>query len=307
MVKSEPKIIGACSHLPFSRGEAACLRQTVRDIDDKKPYDHDQVETLALRQISGNPILRWPIELPPHDPAGVSSAGEFQCWKKACDSKIGIAGVYFSRKSGGRASCHSFLEEKLLRYFEMCPFVVEIRTQYPSWDWSTYYRYVQSGRRMPTAKVMTIDFMLTLQIPGYPFRLYHGVSGKPLSLLTDDRVIERHDREAQQIWKWGCTHEVMTEWTVSGIEHINNRRLLSFMLHTDDLENYVVHAAELARALKATTAKGSLDRVLSMVGRRLGWGQRVAYRIFGIAHFLGYLRWNHRFELNRSNSMMLLK
>lgn len=245
--------------------------------------------------------------MPPHDPQGISSAGEFRCWKKACASKLGIAGAYFSRKAGGRTWCHSHLEEKLLRFFDMCPFVVEIRTQYPSLDFDKFERYLRLGQRLPRNCIMTIDFMLTLQIPGYPFRVYHAVSGKPAALLDEPDVESRHLREARNISAWGCTHEIMTELHVSPVEHVNHRRLLSYMLHTNNIEDYALPAAELARALLATTAKGTLDRVLTMVAKRHGWDQRSAYKIFGIAHFLGYLRWNHFYEMHRKKPMMLLK
>jgi len=154
---------------------------------------------------------------------------------------------------------------------------------------------------------MTIDFMLTLQIPGYPFRLYHAVSGKPAALLDAPDVESRHTREANDVWAWGSTHEIMTELAVSPVENVNHRRLLSYMLHTKNIEDYVLPAAELARALTATTAKGTLDRVLTMVAKRHGWDQRTGYKIFGIAHFLGYLRWNHFHEVHRNKPMMLLR
>ncbi|MDR5803763.1 hypothetical protein [Caballeronia sp. LZ001] len=99
----------------------------------------------------------------------------------------------------------------------------------------------------------------------------------------------------------------MTDLTISPVEHVNHRRLLSYMMHTRNIEDYVLPAAELARALAASKAKGTLDRVLTMVAKRLGWDQLAAYRIFGIAHFLGYLRWNHAHELHRHKPMMLLK
>jgi hypothetical protein len=189
----------------------------------------------------------------------------------------------------------------------MCPFVVEIRTQYPSLDFEKFERYLKLGKRFPRNSIMTIDFMLTLQLPGNRFCHYHAVSGKPAALLNEMDVESRHARETNDVRAWGATHEVMTELSVSQLEHVNHRRLLSYMLHTDNIEDYVLPAAELARALTATKAEGPLDRVLTMVAKRHGWDQRAAYKIFGIAHFLGYLRWNHRHEVHKNKAMMLLK
>ena len=297
------RLVGDCSRLPYSREESERIRNELVERELRIPFDPED-RNLYLRNIAGRPILAWPPDLPPRDPRGVSSVGEFECWKKPSASKIGIAGSYFSFKAGGRTACHSFLEQKLLRYFEMCPFVIEIRTQYPAWNREEFLKYCAEGRRMPKNLLMTIDFMLTLGIPGFPVR-YHGVSGKPFSLLKEAKVVTRHKKETENVWKWGTTHEVMTEKTVTNLENLNHRRMLSYMLHTTDIGSHAIAAAELARALKATRAQGSLDRVLGMVARRHGFDFRFGYRLFGIANFLGYLKWDHRFELHHANPLML--
>lgn len=305
MDEKSRRLVGDCSRLPYSRGEAERTRNEVVERELRFPFDPAYPETLRLRNLSGRPILTWPPVLPPCDPRGVSSADEFKCWKKPSASTTGIAGSFFSFKAGGRTVCHSFLEQKLLRYFEMCPFVIEIRTQYPAWDREKFLKYCAEGRRMPKNLVMTIDFMLTLRIPGYPFRLYHGVSGKPSALMEEEKVVTRHKKEAENVWQWGTTHEVMTEKTVTNLENLNHRRMFSYMLHTTDIGTHAVAAAELARALRATRARGSLDRVLGMVAKRHGFDSRFGYRLFGIANFLGYLKWDHRFELYHASPLML--
>lgn len=300
-------IAGDCSHLPFSRGEAQRLQERNDEVERKVLFDPDRPELLELRKLAGSPILAWPPKLPPRDPRGVESAATFECWKKASASTMGIAGSYFSLKAGGRVACHSHLEARLLRYFEMCPFVVEIRTQYPSWDRAKYLRYSRLGWRMPKNAIMTIDFMLTLQIPGYPFLVYHGVSGKPAALVDLPGVKQRHARELEQLWSWASTHEVMTDATMSDREFRNYRRLYSYMYRTEDIKGHTLAAAEFARALKATTAQGSLDRVIRMISKRLGYGFMSGYRLFGLAHFLGYLQWDHRHAVAPELPMMILK
>jgi hypothetical protein len=271
----------------------------------KRRYDEQDPASLRLRELAGRPILSWPVTLPDRDRRGVPSAGKFRCWKKASASTKGIAGSYFSIKSGGMTAVHSFLEAKLLAFFEMCPFVVEVRTQYPSWDRDEYLKFCSEDRPFPKNKIMTIDFMLTLQIPGIPYLIYHGVSGKPLALLDEQSVVGRHGREANQLWRWGGTHEVMTEHSVSKTEYVNYKRMLSYMVHTDDIGRYAVSAAVLARALKATSARGDMNRVLGMVAKRFGWDLNTGYRLFAIANFLGYLSWNHDYRLWPRNPMML--
>ncbi|WP_321952096.1 PDDEXK family nuclease [Paraburkholderia bannensis] len=298
--------LGDCSHLPFSRGEAERLRQEDEQATIKVPFDPAFPEDLRLRTLAGRPILTWPATLPERDPRGVLSAGRFECWKKASDSKVGIAGSYFTYKGAGRVAIHSHLEARLLTYFEMCPFVVEIRTQYPAWDREKYLSNCANEKRMRKTEIMTIDFMLRLYIPGHGFR-YHGVSGKPSAFLKDDRVVRRHDREADNLWLWESTHEAMTEKTVPDIEYRNLRRLLASMRHTEDIGAYTLRAAELARELYATKARGPLSRVLRLMSNRFNRSTRSTYRIFAIAHFLGYLRWDHRYPLDARLPMMLMR
>ncbi|MGA3964320.1 hypothetical protein G7939_00995 [Ralstonia solanacearum] len=99
----------------------------------------------------------------------------------------------------------------------------------------------------------------------------------------------------------------MTELTVSQQECANYRRLHAFMLHTDHIENYARDAQMLALALSRTTSRGTLDRVLGMVGKRLGYDRRTAYRLLGVAHFLGHLSWDHRFSVSPREPMMLMR
>ncbi|CAN0627317.1 protein of unknown function [Burkholderia multivorans] len=196
------------------------------------------------------------------------------------------------------ASTKRFLADPLHR--------IRLRTQYPSWDREKYLRYCTRGKRMPKSEIMTVDFMLTLKIPGHPLR-YHGVSGKPAAFVEDQKVIIRHGRESDALWKWECTHEVMTDETIPEIEFKNYRHLFAFMLHTEDIGTHALAAADFARALYATGTRGSLDRVLRLITKRFGWTLRFGYRLFGIAHFLGYLTWDHRYELSRDLPMMLSK
>lgn len=298
--------LGDCSQLPFSRGEAERIRQQDEQVDIKVPFDPAHPEELRLRTLAGRPILKWPPELPARDPRGVLSAGRFECWKKASDSKVGIAGSFFSHKGGGSVAIHSHLEARLLTYFEMCPFVVEIRTQYPAWDRERYLWSCANDKRMRKTEIMTIDFMLRLYIPGYGFR-YHGVSGKPSDFIENARVVRRHGREAANMWQWESTHEAMTELTVPEIEYKNLRRLAASMRYVDDIDAHTLKAASLARALNATSARGSLGRVLTLMSDYFGWSIELTYRNFAVAHFLGYLRWNHRHLLGAGRPMMLMK
>lgn len=331
MVEKTQRRIGEVSHLPFSRAEGARLRGQA-EVDGIRPthlaewalpsqkpeihvaltpmdYHPDDPASIRLRQWVGNTILTWPIKLPDTDPRGVLSANLFECWKKACDSRVGVAGYYYSLKGRGQVACHSRLEARLLQYFEMCPLVVEIRTQYPQWNREEFREYVLSGSQHAEPRLRTIDFMLTLAIPGIPYLVYHGVSGKPFEQLGDATVMSRHEKEAKGLWEWGGTHEVMTDKTVSEREAKNYERILAALQHTepDEIDELAAPAALFARKLMKSNAQGPMDRVVGMVGRRMGLSFRDAYRMSAVAFFLGHLRWDHSHDYFHTEPLFLLR
>lgn len=250
----------------------------------------------SIRALTGNPHLDWPIRLPAEDPQGWLTGANHKPWKKASDGKTGISGNWYGLKSGKVQPCHSLLEAKLRAYFDMCPFVLDCRTQYPQWNREKFERYYRSGKPFPKNGVMTIDFMLTLAIPGVPYLLYHGVSGKPHAFLDEPKTISRHIREWKALASWGSTHEVMTELSIPRIEYSNYLLLKSWLLWTD-IEANITPALSLVEAICSSKIEGTLDRLLSMIGKRQGHCIHTSYRLFAIAVFLGYLRVNHRFKL----------
>ncbi|MCA8494025.1 PDDEXK family nuclease [Burkholderia arboris] len=317
MVKKASRLIGDCSHLSFSRAKGEQLRGMaiatgVREtewhpwsvhaalpkiIDSDLPGGDDDASDggrLRLRTLKGFPVLQWPIVLPERDPRGIFSADDFECWKKASASRIGIAGYHYSFKAGGPVACHSSLEARLLAYFEMCPFVVEIRTQYPQWNREAFIAYCNAGEPFPRRELATIDFMLTLQIPGVQHRIYHGVSAKPDAHVGLKSVKGRHNREVAGLWEWGSTHEVMTETTVTDVEYESYRRMFEHMkyVETEEIAVLAAGAHEFSTALLSTQARGDAARVVSMVGKRFGWDRKKSFRLLAIALFLGYLRWD---------------
>ncbi|OWW20764.1 hypothetical protein [Noviherbaspirillum denitrificans] len=230
----------------------------------------------------------------------------FECWKKAREGKTGISGNWYSLKGSRTQACHSMLEARLRAFFDMSPFVLECRTQYPSWNREEYEKYFLASKPFPNNKVMTIDFMLTLSIPGIPYLLYHGVSGKPREQINHEKSKARHEREADSLSKWGCTHEVLDEFTISDTEY-SNYLLLKQWFKWTDVSACMHDAAELAESLLKSKAKGNLDRVLPMVGRRLGHDRDHAYRLFGVAAFLGHIWIDHRFPLRIERPLVVLR
>ncbi|TCG05114.1 hypothetical protein BZM27_36080 [Paraburkholderia steynii] len=270
----------------------------------KRVVEPGQENRLRLRELTGRPTLTWPIVVPPRDGRGIKTGVAFECWKKPQDSRNGIASYQFSIKRQGVLNCHSGLEARLLLYFDFCPFVLEARTQYPSWSREEYHRYVEERRRFPKQKVMSIDFMLTLRIPDLPYVVYHGVSAKPYSLIHTKSVEKRHEKEASRLSEWAASHEVMDEYTVSDTEYANYLLLNEWMIHVD-IGRYWSAAFEFASDVMRSSATGSLDRILGMLGRRRGYNLNESYRLFAVAVFMGYLVVDHKFQLDVDEPLML--
>lgn len=149
----------------------------------------------------------------------------------------------------------------------------------------------------PRTELATIDFMLTLRIPGIPYLIYHGVSGKPSAHLERKSVKARHKREADGLWEWGSTHEVMTEKSVTDIEYESYRRMFEHMKYVElaEMESLVDIARQFALDLLATKTTGDAARVVSIIGKRRGWDKNKSFRLLAIALFLGYLKWDMRY------------
>ncbi|ORC47437.1 hypothetical protein B2G74_20095 [Burkholderia sp. A27] len=139
--------------------------------------------------------------------------------------------------------------------------------------------------------------MLTIQIPGMPYPIYHGVSGKPEAHLGRGKVKARHKREAEGLWEWGATHEVMTELSVTDIEYESYRRMFEHMKYVEleEMESLVDDSKKLAENLLVSNATGDTSRVVSMVGKRFRWDKAKSFRLLAVAIFLGYLKWDVRF------------
>jgi hypothetical protein len=321
MDRKKRRLNGDCSHLSFSRAKGKQLRgiaisSGLRETEwhpwsmgivlpRNRELDHRDVEVdsqvgqeFRLRHLTGWPVLQWPITLPETDPRGVLSAPNFECWKKASDSRVGIAGYHFSFKAGGKVACHSHLESRLLAYFEMCPFIVEIRTQYPQWNREEFLAYCREGRMFPRNELATIDFMLTLRIPGIPYLIYHVVSAKPRAHLRLRKVKARHERERRGAAEWCATHEVMTELSVTDIEFRSYQRMFEHMKYVepDEIGELAEEAGLFAHDLLMTKAIGRAARIVSMVGKRRGWDRKKSFRMLAVALFLGYLKWDVRFR-----------
>lgn len=304
MARRRGIIFGDTSGLIFDCSMLAIREETQSTVD--YPPGEENAASRKLREIDGAPILEWPPLLPDFDPRGHRSVTNgYRPGKKAKASRKGLSGYFFCHKAGTEIPVHSDLERRLLTALELCPYVIEIRAQYSEWDPTYLAEIDRQGRRIARHQIMTIDIMVTLKIPGCSGVVYHAISGKPSALVEKLKNQKRHKNERDAVKVWGATHEVQTELTVPWQEYSNNLLLLAYMKNVDNIAELAVSARAFADVLKRTRIRGMLDRVIEIVARRFGWNVNTGYRIFAVAHFLGYLVWNHDYKLALDKPMML--
>ncbi|WDZ95757.1 TnsA endonuclease N-terminal domain-containing protein [Herbaspirillum sp. WKF16] len=292
------------SQLPFSRGEAHRIQ--LARVQNQTPLPS------PLRwDFNGSPFHDLEIELPMYDPRGypsVINTKEFKTWNKATESIFGIPGNGPSLKSGGLyVPCQSWLEHKFLRFANMEPSIVEIRGQYPVWDRSTYARNKELNINMLGTAIKAIDFCVTVKPRTSGPLQYVGVSCKYENELETSKVIRRHEDEDRLFDIPGSQHIIITEQSITQLQDENNLMLHSYMQKTETIEPiYVAHARELARRLHDSTASGPLERVLGITCTKMELDREsTGYMLFALAHYLGFLRWNHHHRLDPKLSMML--
>jgi len=123
-----------CSALPFSRKKAETAGEIPEVVQPQEQIDLLGKKQIRLRELTGSPILQWPISLSPLDARGLKTGPSYESWHNAQVGRTGLSGNFFGIKSGRHHPVHSALEGRLRAYFDMCPYVLDVRTQYPSWD-----------------------------------------------------------------------------------------------------------------------------------------------------------------------------
>ncbi|WP_332852687.1 hypothetical protein [Duganella sp. S19_KUP01_CR8] len=292
--------------LPFTPADAQRIAR-IGQLDALPSFLRpESLSNFYIEDIKGGAVLEWPRELPDIDPRGHYSAPRFEHWKKAQESRIGIAGNYPSFKGRGLVPCHSALERRHLSYFEMNPHIVEIRAQYPEWDRNSYRLHESLGLNMPKRGLITIDFVLTLKIPGEAALRYHAVSSKPHGQLTDPAVQRRHQREFDLLSRWGCTHQIMTEHSITRRHGTNCNRLFDYMRYVDDIGVLRDSALHMANSLLSQKTRGTCDQRIKAAAEKIGLSLNEGYRVFAVANFLGYLEVDHKYEILPDCPLVLL-
>ncbi|WP_143432973.1 PDDEXK family nuclease [Herbaspirillum camelliae] len=283
----------------------------------KKPVPHE--EELELKRLTDalqapDDTYAWPPVLPETDKRGVDQVGHgYKPYHKAAKSKVGTAGNMFLFKAQGMSPFHSHVEQKLLLYLEQLPRVRAIRPQYAYWDAKKLQQYSAEGKRFPKSFVRTFDIAVTVDRPGSTELeeiLFSAKSSAKLESDENGSIEARHERDQAAADLLECDFRVFTERAVPKLTHLNNARIAMYMcrVEIDEIEKLSPDAERFANALKATKAKGSLKRVITMVAKRpaFGWTVLEGLRHFAVAHVRGYLRWDHNSRLRHDLPMVLV-
>jgi len=280
--------------LPFTPADDARIQRTGKFVAVPKLKVPANLSGFDLTRLTTPTTLAWPPELPARDPRGHPSAPKYRPWKKAADSKVGIAGNYYSFKAGRIVPCHSALERRFLACAEFDPNIVEIRAQYGLWNRHEYLEYKRAGLRMPAKSKITLDFMVTFT-DGVGHH-YHAVNIKPYLLALKPPALKRLGNEFSLVDSWGITHQVLTEHSMPSQTEVNCRRLFANMRFVEDIGAYQVHAIALAECMLQQEVLGTVDWEMTNAAEHFGWSRHETYRIFSIANYLGYMRLNHTYD-----------
>jgi len=247
---------------------------------------------MKLRELMDIPgQLPWPLRFPSLDPRQVPTGRDYIPFLQARDvtGKGSIASDNpYSKCSTNSVPSHSGLEQRIQLACFFCPHILDIRAQYYYSDTAMDVRiangYVPRRNELPT-----FDLMLTILSPWTKKIVYHVVAVKPDDLHDDQAVKRRKERDENACAPYGFTYELLGAKDFSDIECGNYGALFGHFRY-QNLDACYVPARNFARLVNSSTAQGSADRVLGMVGKRFGAGLHDAYRLFAAAVFFGFVR-----------------
>ena len=201
--------------------------------------------------------------------------------------------AYKSLRSGkegvwsGRTHYLASLDEhNVFLELEANPYVLAIREGYPLVPPDVIEDLVE-GKPVARNRVMTIDFALTLppKTFGGPLR-YLGLHRKPASLAQSAASKRRRTREELALNEMG--------WTWAPVAVPSQTRIASLWKLREWAKAWPIDrghrdAVELSALLYKTGSTKDLDRLLRMLGKRLGISASDQYFVLAAAFYFGYV------------------
>lgn len=264
---------------------------------------------MRLRELMTIPgHLCWPLDMPSVDPWEVDTGVNYRPFLRARDvsGRGSIASDNpFSKHGHASVPAHASQEQRIQLACFFCPHVLDIRSQYYYCDDEMDQR-ILNGHIPARNKLPTLDLMLTILCPLTRRVVYHAINVKPKGRQKDKDVQNRIARDLRFCERVGSTYEMLSKEDFPDVELGNHWALFSQLRH-QDLDAIHVPAKDFARILNGSTAKGTADRVLGMVGRRFGAGLDDSYRLFAAATFFGFIRLDMNYVYAPDNELMILR
>ncbi|AXW34801.1 hypothetical protein CJO88_16650 [Ralstonia solanacearum] len=211
----------------------------------------------------------------------------------------------FSKHGNGSVPAHASQEQRIQLACFFCPHVLDIRSQYYYCDDEMDQR-ILNGYIPVRNKLPTLDLMLTINCPSTKRIVYHAINVKPVGRQKDKDVQSRITRDRKFCDRLGFTYEMLSKEDFPDVE-LGNHWALFGQLRYQNLDAIHVPAKEFARFLNGSTASGTADRVLGMVGRRYGVNLADSYRLFAAATFFGFVRLDMNYVFASDMELMLLR
>lgn len=233
-------------------------------------------------------LLNFDVAELPHDVNGIADGHLYPVFLQTRDMH-----AYMSLRSGkegvwsGRTHILASLDEhKVFFELEANPYVLSIREGYPLASPDVKEDLLE-GKVVARNRVMTVDFILTLPPKKFGGALrYHGVYRKPGSLSSTPAGRRRMAKEERALaelgWTWSSV-KVPSDTRVAGLWKLRE------WAKAGPIDNAARDAAELATLLYKTGSTKELDRLLRMLGKRLGIVPADQYFVFAAAFYFGYV------------------
>ncbi|MFK0378365.1 hypothetical protein [Pandoraea sp. NPDC090278] len=189
-------------------------------------------------------------------------------------------------------------------YLLYCPYVVDMREQYPVYDSEAFMRALRQGKRLHKSKCLTIDFHLTLALPP-DFRHHsHWVSIKFDKTVLSQQDIQRAEREFNLADDRQSTWEMMDSRDFPAGHLRNFAALWTHFKFTRAWDLYS-EASYFARRIPQRSLRGTTHDVMTRHARSLGIGVDHAFRLLSTAVSFGHLWLDHSFHYSADRALHL--
>ncbi|WP_281718814.1 TnsA endonuclease N-terminal domain-containing protein [Pandoraea apista] len=246
-----------------------------------------------------SPLLLW------RDGFGVRHGSAYESIHSSRTPGWGTRGQIRSPKVERSMHLLSRGEIKAFLYFLYCPYVIDMREQYPIYNQDAFNRALMKGRRLNKSQCLTIDFMLTLALPPDNRPHTHWVSIKFDKTGIDDSDRRRAEREESNARARGETWEMLDSKDFPAAALRNFAALWTQFKFSRAWDLYA-DSKILANRILRCSLRGKTDDVMNRHARHMGISLDQAYQLLSTAVSFGHLWLDHRFIYSADRPLHLV-